>query len=403
MCAMRLLRMLVVLVAFLSCSQGFSQTLREQYDRLIEEYESAMEAWHQQYDAAETEDELIPRYREWPGWKFAPKYVELAESAGKDSAGFDCLERVLELGWSVDATDRELLPHYEKSLELLLRNHSDKDLRSLCRKAGMTNGSENFLKTLADQKENPELRAEATLCLGRLLARKWLASLPDAWPNPPGKTSVDKYLIARCQEGLRNFLGERAEQAVYEEAVKYLTLVSEEFGDVLTIDKKKTLGEVAKAELYELQHLSPGKTAPDIEGSDLLGEQMKLSEHRGKVVLLVFWASWCGPCVGDIPHEKELAEHFEGRPFVIVGVNADNTLEEASEAVRKYEVPWKSFWNGEGGPEGPISEAWNIHGWPTVYVLDHTGVIKHKDLRRDSLDEPLEKLIAAAEEAKQKP
>lgn len=106
-------------------------------------------------------------------------------------------------------------------------------------------------------------------------------------------------------------------------------------------------------------------------------------------MLLVFWASWCGPCVGDIPHERELVERFAGRPFVVVGVNADESLEAAAEAVRKHAVPWRSFWNGKGGADGSIADAWNVRGWPTVYVLDHLGVIKHKDLRREDLDEPL--------------
>jgi hypothetical protein len=81
-------------------------------------------------------------------------------------------------------------------------------------------------------------------------------------------------------------------------------------------------------------------------------------------------------------------------------VNADESLEAASEAVRKHAVPWRSFWNGKGGADGPIAEAWNVRGWPTVYVLDHLGVIKHKDLRREDLDEPLEKLVTAAESPK---
>lgn len=118
--------------------------------------------------------------------------------------------------------------------------------------------------------------------------------------------------------------------------------------------------------------------------------------HRRAVVLLVFWASWCGPCVGDIPHEKELVERFAGRPFAIVGVNADESRETATQAMREHATPWRSFWNGEGGSKGSISAAWNVRGWPTVYVIDHFGVIRHKNLRREDLDAPLEKSIAVA-------
>lgn len=127
---------------------------------------------------------------------------------------------------------------------------------------------------------------------------------------------------------------------------------------------------------------------------------MKLSDGRGKVVLLVFWASWCGPCMEDVPHEKELAERFKGRPFVLIGVNGDHIQKAAVKAVGKNEIPWRSFWNGPDGSGGPIAAAWNVRGWPTVYVLDQQGTIRQKYLRGKALDEPLEKLVAAAEQHK---
>ena len=80
-----------------------------------------------------------------------------------------------------------------------------------------------------------------------------------------------------------------------------------------------TLGEKAATSLYELRHLQVGKQAPDIEGEDLDEARLKLGHYRGKVVLLVFWASWCGPCMRAVPHEKELVKRFKGRPFVLLG------------------------------------------------------------------------------------
>src|SRR5579863_1904167 len=147
----------------------------------------------------------------------------------------------------------------------------------------------------------------------------------------------------------------------------------------------------------ELPHIDIGATAPDINGSDLSGNAMSLKEHRGKVVLLVFWATWCGPCMGSIPHENELAERFAGRPFVLVGVNGNKSTAQALDAVEKHSIPWKSFWNGDGGSEGPITTEWGVQSWPTVYVIDHTGVIRHRELHGSSLDEPLERLIKEAE------
>jgi thiol-disulfide isomerase/thioredoxin len=146
-----------------------------------------------------------------------------------------------------------------------------------------------------------------------------------------------------------------------------------------------------------LPHLAIGGPAPEIEAVDLTGRDMSLSQFRGKVVLLVFWASWCSPCMGDVPHEIALVEKFAGRPFALVGVNADQTRAKAEAAVRQHSIPWRSFWNGASGAEGPISTHWGVQAWPTIYVIDDQGVIRHNDLRGSALDLPLERLIRSAE------
>lgn len=264
----------VVLVSVLSSAAACSQSLREQYEHLTRQHDSSMEGWHARYDTANVDEDLIARYRDWPGWEFAPRFVDLAESAGADSVGFDCISRIVEMGNSVSEADQQLLPHYERSVQLLVRNHLDKDLRPVCGMVGLTEASESFLRTLVKQKTNRELRAEATLCLGRVLARKWLMALPDSWFRRPGKTAVAKYIDARCTPGLGSYLEGSDEAAVYGEAEKYLKVACEEFGDVAAIGRETTVGDLAKAELYELQHLSPGQKAPNIEAHDLLGKQM---------------------------------------------------------------------------------------------------------------------------------
>jgi peroxiredoxin len=159
---------------------------------------------------------------------------------------------------------------------------------------------------------------------------------------------------------------------------------------------KSTIGEIASRELHELRQLSIGCEAPEISGVDLDGHAMSLSEYRGKVVLLVFWASWCGPCMADVPHEKELFERFKGRPFTIVGINGDTTLNAAQKAVSQNQMLWRSFGPG-AATGGDIAKQWNVRVWPTVYVIDHRGIIREKHLRREELDEPLNTLIVAAE------
>lgn len=159
-----------------------------------------------------------------------------------------------------------------------------------------------------------------------------------------------------------------------------------------------TVADVARSSLFEIRNLGVGKSAPEIEGDDLDGASFKLSDYRGKVVLLNFWASWCGPCLNLLPHEHELVERYAERPFALIGVNCDGEKTALKSWLAQNPIPWRSFWAGEKGPAGPIPRAWNVTGWPTVYLIDHAGIIrakKHADAAE--LDAMIEASVAAAE------
>jgi len=116
-----------------------------------------------------------------------------------------------------------------------------------------------------------------------------------------------------------------------------------------------------------------GKPAPEIDGEDLDGRPMKLSEFRGKVVLLSFWATSCFPCMKLIPHERSLVARLKGRPFAVVGVN-DDRPEVLRKALARNPVTWRSFKNKRGDRKA-ITQEWKLLGWPTLYLIDHKGII----------------------------
>ena len=94
------------------------------------------------------------------------------------------------------------------------------------------------------------------------------------------------------------------------------------------------------------------------------------------------------------PHERSLVKRLADKPFVLVGINSDSE-ERLREAKEREDISWRSFWDG-GSTGGPIARAWRIRGWPTVFVIDDRGIIRHNGIRGKKLDEALDELLERA-------
>ncbi len=173
--------------------------------------------------------------------------------------------------------------------------------------------------------------------------------------------------------------------------------VLKEFSDVRLFpdypNDNKTIARTSEDWLANHRQSVVGTRAPEIDGTDLDGKRFKLSDFRGKTVVLVFWASWCGPCLQEIPHEKELAKRFEGKPFVILGVNRDYTKEKARAVVEKVKLTWPNWYDGDDSGQGGIAALYHITFIPAVYVLDGEGIIRFKDVRGEELDRAVEEVL----------
>jgi peroxiredoxin len=173
--------------------------------------------------------------------------------------------------------------------------------------------------------------------------------------------------------------------ALLAEADKLMNRVATEFADVkLHADRPKdtqTLGSAARDWLRQEEGPAVGQVAPAIEGKDLNGQTVRLSDYRGKVVVLVFWAGWCRPCLAMIPEEKALAARLADKPFALLGVNCDATEAEARKVVAARAVPWPNWHDGLPS-EGKFAERYRVagHGIPAVFVIDREGVLRHKGL-----------------------
>ena len=172
-----------------------------------------------------------------------------------------------------------------------------------------------------------------------------------------------------------------------------LRTVIDNYGEI-TYQGRRTFGEVANSELFELENLQVGQVSPEIEGRDLDDIPFRLSDYRGKIVMLDFWGHWCPPCRAMYDHERLVTNKLADKPFVLLGVNSDRELETARAAVREETLSWRHFWNGEQGTLGPIATTWNVEAWPTVYLIDAEGVIRYKSVLGEEIDNGIEALMA---------
>jgi thiol-disulfide isomerase/thioredoxin len=164
-------------------------------------------------------------------------------------------------------------------------------------------------------------------------------------------------------------------------------------------DKVIYLGEIAKRILKRSKSLTVGLYIPPTIGKDLEGNPHTLAQYKGRVLLMDFWATWCGPCVAQMPHLLELRKKFAGRPFAILGVSGDDAAEEAAEFVEDKGYTW-DHWHSNFD-EGLMND-WGITDLPTVLLIDHTGRLVIVDPLSEELESRLVELISAAEQSAKK-
>lgn len=98
------------------------------------------------------------------------------------------------------------------------------------------------------------------------------------------------------------------------------------------------------------------------------------------------------------PHERSLVKRLEGKPFALLGVNSD-PKDRLKQVIKKENMTWRSWWDG-GNTSGSIASKWNVSGWPTIYVLDHKGVIRYKEVREKAMDDAVDALLKEIEQRK---
>lgn len=156
--------------------------------------------------------------------------------------------------------------------------------------------------------------------------------------------------------------------------------------------KQSAPGIELKKKIDEMGTVSVGGIAPNFKAMTPDGKEFSLYDLRGHVVLLDFWASWCGPCMAEMPNVKEIYKKYHDKGLEILGVSLDSKKELWVNAIEKNELTWYHV-STLNKFDCPIAGLFRVTGIPRMYILDKDGKIIAQDLRGEELAKKMEELF----------
>ena len=178
-----------------------------------------------------------------------------------------------------------------------------------------------------------------------------------------------------------------------EEILQLFTKLEKQFPDNRSIFSRLTkihekLGNAELANEYRLK-ADPvlaliGNTVPDFTATDLDGNPISLEQYRGKVVLLDFWAVWCGPCIAEMPNVKKVYDTYKDEGFDIIGISLDTDEERLRNYLKENEIPWRQVFSG-GGWDSPVSRQYGVRAIPAPWLIDKEGKLISHQARGEAL------------------
>jgi thiol-disulfide isomerase/thioredoxin len=220
---------------------------------------------------------------------------------------------------------------------------------------------------------NEEEQAETT---------DWLVGIVKAEPN-----GVHAGMLMMFADSLSDTHGELAKRALSEL--------------VPVLSKSEDPGVHGRLPMLEglLRRLDLPGSEIEVAGTFLDGTKLDWASYRGKVVLVDFWATWCGPCRAEVPNVLENYLKYHDKGFEVIGISLDETREAAEQYVQQTNIPWPSIFSEEESDRGwqaPMAVKYGITGIPTAILVDQEGKVVSMNARGPRLGALLENLLGKA-------
>ena len=129
--------------------------------------------------------------------------------------------------------------------------------------------------------------------------------------------------------------------------------------------------------------------ALDFQVTGLKGETLSLSQYRGQVVLLDFWATWCPPCIAEMPNVKATYAKYKNQKFEIIGISLDQSTGPLEAYIASEGLTWRQYWDNGGR----ISNMYNVRAIPSTFLIDGAGIIRRVNLRGPALEMAVDELV----------
>ena len=159
----------------------------------------------------------------------------------------------------------------------------------------------------------------------------------------------------------------------------------------------RNAGLSVRAQRYsERPELARARMAPPFVVTTLDGQSISMDSLQGKVVLIDFWATWCGPCREALPHMRKIVQKFQGQPFVALSISLDDDQARWKDFVAKNGMTWLQY--RDGGFNGPVATLFGVRAIPATFSIDADGVLEDQHVGDADIEGKLKKLIAQAVE-----